>query len=115
MRKEITLIILLLLSIYLPAQVSISVDKTTTNKENFLLLIKCKTTSTIVFCQEGQEKSRKEFKGDKYFEVSNKYELIQILDDEDINTTYINLTNKEGLLKNSELLRDKKEKEVIYL
>ncbi len=113
--KYFTIIILTSLTTCLSAQVSISIDKNAASKEMILLLIKCETTSTIVFCQEGVEKARKEFKGSKYFEVSNQYELIQMLDGENINTTYINLTNKEGLLKRSKLLEGKNEKEVIYL
>lgn len=114
--KHLFPIILILLSFSLQAQVSISIDKSATDKEgDIVLLIKCETTSTIVFCQEGVEMSRKEFKGVKYFGISNKYELIQILEGQDISITYINLTNKEGLLKKSKLLKDKKEKEVIYL
>ena len=97
------------------SQVSISIDKNGLEKENVVLLIKCEIPQTIVFCQEGEEKQRKNFKGSKYFEISNKYELLQILESADLETTYINLTNKLGLLSRSKLLNNKKEKDIIYL
>ena len=94
---------------------SISIDRNSIIKDKIVLLIKCPDTLTIVFCQEGIEKQRKRFKGDKTFEIRNKYPLLEIFSGADTTTTYINLTIKEALPTKSERLKGLRKKDVIYL
>lgn len=110
-----TIFILLFLLFNRMHSQSISIDRKSIVKDKIVLLIKCPDTLTIVFCQEGIEKQRKRFKGDKTFEITNKYPLLEIFAGADTTTTYINLTNKESLLPKNGLLKGLKEKEVIYL
>lgn len=113
--KKIFILLLFFLLNFSYGQVSISIDKNSIKKDLILLKVKCDITTTIVFTQEGVEKSRKEFVGTKYFEITNKYEVIQVLDKPNENATYINLTNKKDLNNKPNFLKDMKEKELIYL